>query len=171
VPGDPARAALVGALGFKDARLVFFAVTSLLDTEQDVPAAALEQIAASPEMRNDLMRALATYRLTDRFPAQYTSQLAFAESALASYLAEPRMLDHPPDDLTLGKIVTINGGDYYLFKFRTPGRGKAWLAGVAGPYERGAEPSAEQPPRTFTTFAAYASMTPEEHVEELLRTE
>ena len=168
VPGTENIDELQAALKLKDARLVYFAAMSLLEHEVEVPEATLEQIAASPEMRGWLYQELA--KRGETFPAKYATQAALAEADMVKWLAFPTELGRAPDEIALGKIVTIEDSDYYVFKFRTVGTywasSKGWMAGVAGPYEHGGEPSAESP-GTFSSFDAYGSKTPAQHVAQI----
>ncbi|MBL0219259.1 MAG: hypothetical protein IPQ07_35990 [Myxococcales bacterium] len=166
LPAPKVHDALVHALTYRDAHLAYFGVTSLLAHGEAVPAAAVERVAASPEMRGWLFRALTDH--PELFPARYATQRAMAEAAMVSWLAYPTELGRPPDEIVLGKIVTKGPADFYVFKFRTlPPHWAAkdgWLAGIAGPYAHGGPLEIESPEGTFSSMKPYASATPEAHV-------
>ena len=159
---------LKAALTMKDARLVYFAATSLLENEVAVSDETIARIAASPEMRGWLFEDLRKRDLAGRFPAKYATQEALAESALTVWLTYPTELGRPPDDIALGKRVTVEEADYYVFKFRLrdarEAARKGWMAGVVGPYPVGAEPTGDSPDATFSNFTPYGSQTPEQLV-------
>lgn len=172
VPGDAALAELTAALALKDASLVYFAAISLLESEQEVPADALERVASAPAWRARLYDWLSKHGQLDKMPAKFGTQTALAEADLVRWLEFPTELGRAPDEIAFGKIVTIDGNDYYLFKFRTLGAywatKKGWMAGMSGPYEHGAEPAAGAS-GTFSTLEPYGSKTPEQHVAALAK--
>jgi hypothetical protein len=173
VPGADNLDELHAALKMKDARLVYFATTSLLENDMDVPDATYEQIAASPEMRGWLHEELPKHRRDDKFPAKYATQAALAEADMVRWLSFATELGRAPDEIALGKIVTIEDSDYYVFKFRTVGTywasSKGWMAGISGPYVHGAEPTSDGAGGTFSNLDAYGSKTPEQHVAALAK--
>jgi len=172
VPGDAAIAELRAALAGKDASLVYFAAISLLEREQEVPAEALERVASAPAWRGRLHDWLSKHGQLDKMPVKYLTQTALAEADLAAWLEFPTELGRAPDEMALGKIVTIDGNDYYLFKFRTLGAHwaakKGWMAGISGPYEHDAEPTSRAS-GTFSSLEPYAGKTPEQHVAALAK--
>lgn len=172
-PGQQVEAELIDALQYFDPRLKFFAVISLLKKQKTVPQSHFEQIAASAETRNWLYQRLNELGRQDLFPGQFRNQQAFAESDMVGWLIFPTELARVPDEIELMKIVSIdtprNGSlDYYVFRFRTyPPHWAAddgWIAGVSGPFLRKDAPSTIAHGDTFSSFNAWDSMTPDQHV-------
>jgi hypothetical protein len=174
LPGAEATRDLTDALAFRDPRLVYFALTSLLQNEADLPPAAIATVAASPELRNHLYEKLKEPDQEQKMPARYRTQAAFAEAEMVRWLVYPTELGRVPDQIELKKVVSIDAGgkdgalDYYLFRFRTlPGHWAAkdgWMAGVAGPFLRKDAPTTEAQGDTFSEFERWDSRTPAEHV-------
>lgn len=170
VPGKSALKPLREALTFSDPRLLHFAATSLLARGEDVDAAVLETIAASPEMRAWLHRQLKEQGQLALFPQKYLTQEALAESELVDWLIFPTELGMAPDEIELMKVVPVDTGepggiyDYYVFRFRHPEATNGWMAGVAGSFLRSDEPTADANGDTWSSFESWDSKTPEEHV-------
>jgi hypothetical protein len=175
LPEEQFSADLNRALALRDPRLVFFALSSLLEYESKIPREAVALVAANPEMRNNLYDKLADEELTDLIPARYRTQAALAESNLVGWLVFPTELARVPDQIELKKVVSIDVGEpdgtveYYLYRFRTlPPHWAAkdgWMAGVAGPFLRKEEPTTEAQGDTFSDFERWDARTPAEHVE------
>jgi hypothetical protein len=175
--GEVVDGELTAALGFRDPRLVYFALTSLLVHHRPLPAQAVDAVAASAEMRNALYDRLAERHQEALFPARYRTQPAFAESNMVRWLMYPTELGRAPDKIELKKIVALDTEgpdgflDYYVFRWRTlPPHETAkdgWMAGVAGPFLRKEAPTTEAQGDTFSEFESWDARTPEEHVGDL----
>jgi len=105
-------------------------------------------------------------------PPTWRTQEALARADLTNWLTFPTELGAAPAEMVLMKVVPVDAGrgevlEFYVFKFRTKpphwAADKGWMAGVAGPYLRGAPPSADGS-HTFSSLEPADSMTPEEHV-------
>jgi hypothetical protein len=172
--GEAVDGELGAALGLRDPRLVYFALTSLLAHHRPLPAPSLDAVAASAEMRNALYDKLAEGHQEALFPARYRTQPAFAESNMVRWLIYPTELGRVPDKIELKKIVALDTKgpegflDYYVFRFRTlPPHETAkdgWIAGVAGPFLRKDAPTTDAQGGTFSEFERWDARTPEEHV-------
>ena len=172
-PADVARD-LTDALAFRDPRLVYFALTSLLENEAALPPAAVAAVAATPELRNHLYEKLKEADQEQMIPPRSRTQAAFAEAEMVRWLVYPTELGRVPDRIELKKVVSVDAGgangalDYYLFRFRTlPPHWAAkngWMAGVAGPFLRKDAPTTEAEGDTFSEFERWDSRTPAEHV-------
>jgi len=168
---------LKSALDMADPRLKLFAAGALLEQGEQVTAAVWEAISASPETRGWAFRQLAHAGQLDLMPDKYRTQAALAEADLVNWLAYPTELGRAPDEIALADVVCMQLiGDvlpFYVFRFRMfpphPAAGLGWLAGVAGPYPRGAGVSASAG-GTFSRFDPFDSATPAEHVDRALET-
>lgn len=135
---------------------------------------AVFELAANPETRNALFVALRDAGKADYFPPQFATREAFAESNLVDWLGHPNELTVAPDEIELVKVVTIptaEAGDveWYLFKFRVRpphwAADKGWMAGAAGPYPKGGDPTAVvDAPGTFSELESMSTHSPDEHV-------
>lgn len=170
------------ALTYKDPRLKYFAITSLLRQGKEVDSPIIREVASSAEMRNLLYDWLVESNRASLFPEEFRTQEAFAESDMVNWLIYPTELGREPDEIELMKVVSIDTGtedgiiDYYVFRFRThPPHWAAkdnWMAGVSGPFLRKDAPSTRSYGETFSSFESWDSKTPEEHVgnvQEILR--
>lgn len=168
------EADLLQALDYRDARLVYFSLASLLRHAREVPPRALDLVAASPEMRNSLYEKLKGTNRMELFPKRFLTQEAFAESEMVRWLVYPAELGRAPDEIELKKVVAADTGgpdgvlDYYVFRFRTFNPHWAakngWTAGVAGPFLRKDAPSPVAYGGTFSKFESWDAKKPEEHV-------
>ena len=172
---------LTGALGYRDPRLLYFALKALLAHGRPLATGVVATVAASPEVRNLLFDHLKDKDLTELMPARYRTQAALAESNMVRWLVYPTELGRAPDQIEMKKVLSIDTEsddgilDYYLFRFRTlPPHWAAkdgWMAGVAGPFVRKESPTTDSNGGTFSDFEPWASRTPAEHmgdVQELL---
>jgi hypothetical protein len=174
LPAKDVARDLTEALAFRDPRLVYFALTSLLENDGDLSPAAVAAVAASSELRNHLYEKLKEADQDQMMPPRYRTQAAFAEAEMVRWLVYPTELGRVPDQIELKKVVSVDAGgtdgvlDYYLFRFRTlPPHWAAkegWMAGVAGPFLRKDTPTTEAQGDTFSEFERWNSRTPAEHV-------
>jgi hypothetical protein len=138
---------------------------------------AIFEFAANPQTRNGFFLALKDAGKAEYFPSEFLNRKAFAESNLVNWLCHPNELKSAPDEIQLVKVVTIpttEVGDveWYLFKYRTRpphwAADKGWMAGVAGPYPKTADPSlVVDAPGTFSEMDPIASKPPDEHVRDI----
>ncbi|MDE3248682.1 MAG: TraB/GumN family protein [Bacteroidota bacterium] len=114
------------------------AAVHLLANKQDVPAIALQAIAADNSMRLQLYGDLKEKKRLDLFPKKYLTRAAFAEAAV--YNAATDDEDYTVDTIQfLGtRTAKYKGKNYvfYLFKIQIEGDDVARLA-VAGGYKPG----------------------------------
>jgi hypothetical protein len=166
---------LVLGLESADPRLKFFSARALMAGGRDVPDAVLRDIAAASETRNSLFEYLESANRLERFPKEFLSQEALAESEMVDWLIYPTELARAPSEIEVVRTVdaTRDGDDYiyYVFKFRTnPPHWAAedgWMLGVAGPFLGSAVPSATSYGDTFSTFAKLDETDIEGYVEEI----
>jgi len=173
-PSPEIEKELQEALNYNDPRLKFFAVISLLRQGKEVGSASVQDVARSAEMRNYLYNELTKLNQTSLYPEEFRTQEAFAESDMVNWLVYPTELAQVPDEIELMKVVSIDTEtedgiiDYYVFRFRTfpPhwASDDGWMAGISGPFLRKDAPSTDSYGETFSTFEAWDSKTPEEHV-------
>ncbi len=166
---------LRNALGFRDPRLQYFAISSLLRRGKlPETTKSINEVAASPEMRNWLYKKLQERGKPSLYPDRYRSQAALAESDMVQWLTFPTELGRAPDEIELMRVVPVDTGlpggtyDYYLFRFRTHephwAAKKGWLAGVSGPFKRADSPTTTALGDTFSTFDPWDDKSPEKHV-------
>ena len=175
--GDKLDSALSKAMELRDPRIKHFAAIALLKHGRAVPAAELRAVAADGEMRNWLYRALKELGRTDLFPPEFKKQEAFAESEMVYWLIYPTELGRAPDQIELMKVIWQPSAnqtlDYYVFRFRTlPPHWSAkdgWMAGIAGPFRRGHDPTPDGGDDTFSSFEPWGSRTPEGHLNHRLK--
>jgi hypothetical protein len=176
IPSPHIRRELARALAeYTDPRLLTFAAASLVRLGDPVSPDALERIASHAEMRNTLYEMLQHASRSELFPARYRTQEAFAESAMVNWLVYPTELGQVPDEIELMKVVTTGAPgeeqDYFVFRFRMDephwAAKNGWMAGVAGGFERRKQPTTDAGGDTFSSFTAWDSKTPEEHVGEI----
>jgi len=151
-------------------------VTDALESGREPSYEDVERAAAEPSTRNTLREALREHRREELFPREYASAEAMAESDLSFWLCHPNELQQAPDEMELmGRFTrtlepSALRGTFYLFRYRVKpphwAADDGWMAGVAGPHIEGQEPSAISP-CTFSTFYAWDSKTPEEHVDDV----
>jgi hypothetical protein len=169
---------LWNALHFSDPSLQYFAISSLLRRGKLPDTKAINEVAASAEMRNWLYAELQKHGKLSLYPERYLTQAALAESDMVQWLTFPTELGRAPDEIELMKVVPIdtrlrNGiYDYYLFRFRTHephwAAKKGWLAGISGPFKRADSPTTTALGHTFSTFDPWDEKAPEKHVGDLL---
>jgi hypothetical protein len=158
-----------------DPRLKYFAARSLMSVGRDVSDAALHDIAAASETRNFLFDYLDETNRRQRFPREFLTQQAFAESEMVDWLIYPTELGRAPHEIELLRTVEARlGGDdmlYYVFKFRThPPHWAAedgWMLGVAGPFLARIAPSTAAYGETFSTFAKLDETDVDAYVDEI----
>lgn len=129
------------------------------------------RLAADPACRNHLYAALEELGKEDLFPQEYREVERIAESDLVRWLMHPNELCCPPSEIELVDSVPLEkdglSGRVFLFRYRVDAdhwlTDKGWLAGVAGPYWDGEEPS-DWGSLTFSEFESFESRTAEEHV-------
>ena len=173
-PAEKVEEELQRALRYRDPRLKYFAVSSLMHLGKTVQASHIEEIAAAPEMRNWMYDRLHQIGKEDLFPQKYRTQEAFAESNMVDWLCYPTELGQAPDKMELMKVVPMDLGPpqgltkYYVFRFRVlpphPYAKDGWLAGVAGPFAQKEAPTTNGLGHTFSAFEKSESKSPEEHV-------
>jgi hypothetical protein len=174
LPADVVAADLTDALTYRDPHLLYVATRSLLGHDQVPPPAVIDRIAASDETRVWLYQLLTDAGRLELFPARELTQPALAASQLAEWLAERDHLGRVPDELEPLDVVTIDAGapdgllDFFVFRFRilppAPGNERGWLAGVAGPYLRSAEPTIDDHGGTYSAMEPADGKTAAEHV-------
>jgi hypothetical protein len=173
VPSDRARQELLRATTeYVDPKLLTFAGVSLVRLGESVTPNLLERAASSPETRNTLHKMLGALNRPELFPRRYRTQEALAESEMVNWLVYPTELGQVPDEIELMKVVTAGDPgeeqDYYVYRFRMHephwAAKDGWMAGVAGAFAHGVQPTTEAQGDTFSSFAAWGSKTPEEHV-------
>jgi hypothetical protein len=165
---------LMRAVEYRDPRLQYFAVVSLLRMGKPVDVERVAQVAAHAEMRKWLYDELHRLGQVALYPEKYRTQAALAESDMVHWLTYPTELGRVPDEIELMKVVPVDTGlpggiyDYFLFRFRTHephwSAKDGWMAGVSGPFRRTDEPTTAALGDTFSTFKKWDSTTPEEQV-------
>lgn len=167
VPGPRMEKSLRRALRLSDGRFRYFALRSLVLRGAAVDAKAIEAVAAVDEVRGKLFHLLEERGRRAEFPAAWATQEALARGRLVDWLQWDKGLACVPRAIELGKIVTIGDADWFVFRFSPEGSRRterAMLAGVAGPYAKSSEPTAEGGDQTSSLFEPYDAKTPEEHV-------
>lgn len=174
LPAKSVEPELRRALDYRDTRLQFFAIISLLRLGKAVDPAPVAAVAAQAEMRNSLYKELQAQGKQSLFPEKYRTQSAFAESDMVNWLTFPTELGRVPDEIELMKVVPVDTGlkdgiyDYYLFRFRTHephwAAKDGWMAGVSGPYLRKDSPTVSSLGDTFSSFEKWDSKKPDDHV-------
>jgi hypothetical protein len=163
---------LTEALAYIDPQLKLYAVLGLVRQGQAVPPEHLLAVAKSPETRNWLHDQLQNMGKVALFPPDCASQKDFAEGEMVTWLIYPTELGRAPDEIQLMAVVprTYSDGEaeFFVFRFRTfePhwAAKDGWIAGVAGPFLKGASPSTKAYGGTFSMFTPYDDLPPEEHV-------
>jgi hypothetical protein len=149
-------------------------VTNALEEGREPSVQEVNGFAANPETRNTLYEALSIHDRLDLFPNEYRAREAMAEADLVFWLCHPNELGSAPDEIEMMSTVTRDSGtrlgrvDFVVFRYRVHAPHWAaedgWMAGVAGPYVSGEEPTPVRP-GTFSTFDPYDSKSPQEHAE------
>lgn len=127
-------------------------------------------VASDDETRADLYRVTNTPEWRDLFPAEQRRQQQLAAAELADWLSYPSELGRIPDAVVLEHRETMKTrqGDAELFLFRWAAidaeGATSWYAGMAGPYLVTDYPTTQGLGLTFSSFEAWDSMTPEDHV-------
>jgi hypothetical protein len=180
VRSEAVVAELMRAEESPDPRLRLFALISLVRHGMEPGLQTWIPVAQSAETCNLLYERLGHLNRLDLFPVEFGTQDAFAESDMVSWLMYPTELGRAPDEIEQMHVEPFDqdedgpGGAYeiYLFRFRTSepkwAAEKGWMAGIAGPFERGAQPSIESLGATFSCFESWDSKTPDEHMESIL---
>jgi hypothetical protein len=171
IPDTPIEP-LERAARLKDPRLILFALISMLKKGMSLPGEALESCARSHETRAELYRQLKHQGRLELFPQQFLTFEAFAAAAMTEWLLYPAELGYEPAVLELvAQAEGVKDGEpgvMCLWKF-TNEEGTTFAA-ASGPYpvSRPAEPLFGQD--TFSNFTQWQSLTPEQHLEEILGT-
>lgn len=180
VRSESVIAELMQAEQSPDPRLRLFALISLVRHGMEPGLQTWIPAAQSSETCNLLYERLSDLHRLDLFPVEFGTQDAFAESDMVNWLMYPAELGRAPDEVELMHVEPFAqdedgpGGTYeiYLFRFRTSepkwAAEKGWMAGIAGPFERGGQPSIESLGATFSCFESWDIKTPEEHMESIL---
>jgi len=155
-----ARQTLESAAGFADARLVYFALKSMLRLGIEPETQAIDMVAASREMRGFLFLLLEEEGSRYRFPEAFRTQTLLAEWDMVQWLCYPTELAREPDEIELMASGSDeeDEGDLYVFRFRTHpphwAAERGWIAGWSGPFEPG-EISARAGGETFSEFQSW----------------
>src|SRR5262249_23469574 len=161
------------SLRYRDPRLKYFGISSLLRLGKVVDPKQVEDVAAYAETRNYMYDRLQKMGKENLYPRKYRTQIAFAESNMVDWLSYPSELGRAPDDIELAKVVPMDLGeeglcDYYVFRFgMNPPHEKSsegWMAGIAGPFRRKESPTTTGLGHTFTGFEKWEGRSPEEHL-------
>lgn len=159
------------AAGFRDPRIVTFAVLALLRRGEEVPAEALETAAAAHETRAMLYHGLEALGAIHRFPEAWSTWKAFGATAMAEWLLYPTELGREPDELVLEHVEPLNPEGTqvaYVWRFRVAE--EPWQAGVSGIHTLTGTPGPLDGSHTFSRFETWESATPAEHLERCLGT-
>lgn len=163
------------ALQFKDNRLRYFALSSLLRLGQPIEKDIVDQLATDSETRNFLYNTLKEYNQEHLFPTEYLHQTAFAEAELVSWLIYPTELGHEPTEIEYMDVITLydeelGAVDYYIFRFRSDHedwKEIGWMAGIAGFYIQDNAPTLVAHGYTFSLFENWGVRTAKEHLESI----
>jgi hypothetical protein len=159
------------AAGFRDPRIVTYALLALLRRGEEVPAEALETAAAAHETRDLLFRKLEALGAGDRFPEAWRTREAFAASAMADWLLYPTELGREPDELILEHVEPLDPeGTHTAYVWRYRVEDGPWLAGASGPHAFGETPGPAHGALTFSRFEPWESATVKEHLERCMGT-
>ena len=124
----------------KNNSVKLFAAINLLTNQKDVDEAVFEEIASELGMAHRLLRLLERNGCADKYPSKYADQEWIAKSDLAFWLAYPTELGKNPDEMEKMGVISRDGYDYYVFKFRSDTekfKDKGWMIGLSGGYEVG----------------------------------
>ena len=169
LPGEDAGAELVAALDLTDPWLLAWALAGLARRGDDLPTGPLATASADPESRWVVFEALRDAGRLDEMPEQHRTQAALAESDLVRWCSFPTELSQPPGEIELMDVVGADEGDVYVFRFRGGPewheQRDEWVAGVAGPFPKDADPPEPHGSRTFSSFVAWAEHDARGHVE------
>lgn len=167
-------AALRSALGLRDSRLKYFALSTQLRQGAYLKRKHVTDVASNPETRAWLFEALRDAGRVELMPSRYLAQAALAESELVRWLIRPKNLGRAPDQVVLEDVVELdthsNMGivDYYVFRFRVSephwAADRGWMAGVAGGYRRDLVPTTESDGQVFSRFESIDARGAEDHV-------
>lgn len=166
------EASLRQATTSRDPKLALFATMSLLRLGRAVASEVLDRVAAAAETRSMLFDGLHRLGKEALFPREWATQEALATSEMVNWLAYPTELECPPDEIELMKVVREDSSrgtmEWYVFRYRTHpphwASSRGWMAGVAGPFRTADAPSTTTYGDTFSTMAAWESMTPDQHL-------
>lgn len=165
---------LQNSLLSKDPRIVYFAISSLLNHNIEIDNNYITFVAKDNEMRKWLFSLLKEKKLTTFLNSVEFSQENLAISDMVNWLIYPTELATAPDQIELLKVIRMdtkseNGLiDYYIFKFRTNephwAAKDGWLVGVSGPFLVKDYPSIDSYGDTFSSFEPYDGRDPEEYL-------
>jgi hypothetical protein len=162
------EARLREATALKDRRLRFFGLSGLLRSGRTVDPIAVADVATDDEMRSMLFESLLDHGQSALFPPALHTQEAFARADFVRWLTFPTELGCVPNEVELMKVVASAAGDWFVFRFKATAPEfvdpDVWKAGVAGPYARGAQPTARPGSGTRSDFGLWESYTPEGHL-------
>jgi hypothetical protein len=152
-----------------DPTLLYFAVRSMLDLGDPPDTIAIERVLASDAERFRMVEVLEERDMLRLAPAHWRTQEAIARSTLARWLLYPTEVGCVPKEIELAAVVPRGGRDAYVYRFRTPRfHGGRWLAGLAGVFPRGGEPSLDHADTTFSDFQPIERGKPAEHAARIL---
>jgi hypothetical protein len=169
-------AQLQEGLNYKDNRLKYFAIVSMLNHSKEVNDTVTETVAADPETRNLLYDGLKKHNRLNLYPSKYKNQAAFAESDMVNWLIYPTELGRAPDEIELMKVVsedtkTSDGViEFYLFRFKSNApdwADKDWMAGLSGPFLAKDGLNTDSYGYTFSAFEKWEEKPIDEHVAEI----
>ncbi|GEM49742.1 hypothetical protein [Deinococcus cellulosilyticus] len=166
-----ANTVLKDALKYSDPHLKGWAAISLIFNKQTVPAADIQAVADSNDMRFTFYDYLERADRLDLFPEQYRNQQSLAQSDLAHWLTYPDELGYEPASVEYVQTFSEEGKDgkmnYYLFKF-TDRDGKAY-AGLSGPFYQAEEPTIQGGGSTFSNYTEWDKLSPAGHYEDIMK--
>lgn len=126
---------LVRGMSDKDPELRLSAAFACFEARIPVSDSVIRSLAADFRVRNPLFLRLNETGHDRRFPADFHTQAAIAQSDLALWLANPENTGRFPEEIHYLKQVSIENdlasGQVYVFRFRYPG--DAWRIGISGP--------------------------------------
>jgi hypothetical protein len=160
-------ALLEQGLALADPRLALCAAVSIVRRGGTVTAEVLERIAACHETRALLFDKLAELDRLDLFPAAWRTWDAFAMGHMVEWLLYPSELGREPAAIEQMAVSEHGALAMYIYRFRD---GRAWLAGVAGPFQRRGRPRPQHGSMTFSQFAKWNRATPEQHLRAVTKT-
>ena len=158
------------ALTYADPLLRSAAAIALLRLASTVDRAEIEALAADPEVREKLYRALRRLKKARLFPRRFATQRAIAEADMVQWLIAD--IDAGPEEIELLEPVERGGARYYVFRFRYAAPHDAakdgWLAGISGPWADEGRERADACGGTFSEFEPAERRSPSEHVRHLI---
>jgi hypothetical protein len=164
-------------LSLNDNRLVMFGIISLMKQNVTINQQIINRVAADSECRNWLYNSLVDLNQGELFLEKYKTQEAFAECDMVNWLTYPTELARMPDSIELMKVIELDTKskdgivEFYLFRFKSnheDWKDEGWIAGVSGYFPKNEKPSTNAYGYTFSSFEPWDSLTPEEHVNNLV---